>query len=110
MLNEATFEVFGPVRKVEASTGGKKWVRLTIPVDRSYTDGDDNKVERTTWFEAVCFKPKLIEIIDKLEVQDRRVRIKGTIEIGSREFQGKQIKETTFLIDQLDLTDPKPRD
>lgn len=110
MLNEATFEVFGPVRKVEASTSGKKWVRVTIPVDVSYIDSNDNRVERTTWFEAVCFKPKLIEIIGKLNVQDRRVRIKGTIEIGTREFQSKQIKETSFLIDQLDLTDPKPRD
>lgn len=110
MLNDATFEVFGAVRKIEQSSNGKKWVRLTIPVDRSYKDGNDQRVEKTTWFEAVCFKPKLCEIIEKLDVQDRRVRVKGEIEIGSREFEGRQIKETSFIIDQLDLLDPKPRD
>lgn len=110
MLNEANFEVFGPVRKIERSSNGKKWVRLTIPVDRSYTDREDQRVEKTTWFEAVCFNPKLCDIIDKLDVQDRRVRLRGEIEIGTREFQGQKIRETTFIIDQLDLTDPKPRD
>jgi len=108
MLNEATFEVFGPVRKIEME--GRKWVRLTVPVDQSYTDRDDQKVEKTTWFEGVCFNQKLNEIIQKLNVQDRRVRLKGTIEIGTREFEGRHIRETTFVIHQLDLLDPKPRD
>lgn len=109
MLNEATFETFGPVRKVESGANGRKWLRLTIPVDRGYMDGD-TKVDRTTWFEAVCFKPKLIEVIERLNVKDRRVRIKGPIIVGTREFEGRQIRETTFEIDQLDLLDPRPRD
>ncbi len=108
MLNDLTFEAFGAVRKIEQSTNGRKWVRLTIPVDRSYTDANDQRVERTTWLEAVCFRPKLIEIIEKLNVQGRRVRLQGTVEIGTREFEGRQIKETSFHIERLDLTDPKP--
>jgi hypothetical protein len=38
MLNQATFEVFGTVRKVERGRDGRKWLRLIIPVDRSYTE------------------------------------------------------------------------
>ncbi|KFD27433.1 single-stranded DNA-binding protein [Sphingobium yanoikuyae] len=109
MLNEATFETSGPVRKIESGTNGRKWLRLTIPVDRGYMDGD-TKVERTTWFEAVCFRPKLIEVIERLNVKDRRVRIRGDIIVGTREFEGRQIREATFEIDRLDLLDPKPRD
>jgi single-stranded DNA-binding protein len=110
MLNDLTFEVFGAVRKVEKGGGDRKWIRLTIPVDRSYTNSDDEKVERTTWFEGVCFRPKLIEIIERLNVEGRRVRIQGTVDIGTREFEGKKIKETSFHIERLDLTDPKPTD
>jgi single-stranded DNA-binding protein len=109
MLNEATFVVFGVVRKVEQGGNGRKWLRLTIPVDRSYTD-NDRKVERTTWFEAVCFRPKLIEVITRLNVEGRRVRLCGDIEITQRAFEGRKIKETSFLIDSLDLIDSKPHD
>ena len=85
-----------------------KWLRLMTPVDRSYID-NDRKVERTTWFEAVCFRPKLIEVIAQLNVEGRRVRLCGDIEITQREFEGRKIKETSFLIDSLDLIDQKPR-
>lgn len=110
MLNEATFEVFGTVRKIEQNSNGRKWLRLTVTVDRSYTDGNNQRVEKTTWFEAVCFNPKLIEIINKLDVHDRYIRLKWGIEIGSREFEGRQIKETSFVLDDLKLLDRKPRD
>lgn len=109
MFSEARFETTGTVRKIEKGGNGRQWLRLTIPVDRSYRDQNEERVERTTWCEAVCFNPKLIDIIEKLNVEGRLVRIRGDIEIGQREFEGKKIRETSLYIDQLKVLDAKPQ-
>ena len=105
-LSAATFEMIGLVHKLEME--GLKWARLTIPVDRSYTDDKGEMVERTVWIEAISCDRRLNEVIYRMNVKGRHVRLRGQIEVNEHVVEGLKIKETRFIVRSLYPLAPKP--
>jgi single-stranded DNA-binding protein len=107
MLNEAKATFFGKITKAEKGGDAKPYMRLTMPINRSWQDGDERR-EKTSWIECVVFRPKLIELFEKLDVEGRYARIIADITVETRDLDGKKITATSFIVDKLDLLDPKP--
>ena len=107
MLNEAKATFFGKITKVESGEGNRRYMRLTMPINKSWMDGDERK-EKTSWIEAVVFRPKLIDALERLGLEGRYARIQAEISTAPREIEGKKVSQTTFEVHSVDLLDPKP--
>ena len=79
----------------------KQMVKLSLAVSDNYKDKDREWQERTTWVNLTCFRPGLVDVIQKYYSKGSMVTVEATYQQREYEKGGEKRFSHEFIIQEI---------
>ena len=79
----------------------KQMVKLSLAVSDNYKDKDGEWQERTTWVNLTCFRPGLVDVIQKYYSKGSMVTVEATYQQREYEKGGEKMFSHEFIIQEI---------